>query len=55
MCKYCAQERDLQIKLEEERDVENSIDYVEANFQLNPSDEQKGIKELYQDFNKIYI
>ena len=29
VCKECAQERELQIKLEEERDVENFIDYVE--------------------------
>ena len=28
MCKECAQERELEIKLEEERDVENFIDYV---------------------------
>ena len=28
VCKECAQVRELQIKLEEERDVENSIDYV---------------------------
>ena len=28
VCKECAQERELQIKLEEERDVENFIDYV---------------------------
>ena len=52
VCKECAQERELQIKLEEERDVENFIDYVEAYFQLTPSDEQKGIRELHQDFNK---
>ena len=40
VCKECAQERELQIKLEEERDVENFIDYVEAYFQLTPSDVQ---------------
>ena len=28
VCRECAQERGLQIKLEEERDVENFIDYV---------------------------
>ena len=28
MCKECAQERELHIKLEEERDIENFIDYV---------------------------
>ena len=50
--KECAKERELKIKLEEERDVENFIDYVEAYFQLTPSDEQKGVRELYQDFNK---
>ena len=32
VCKECAQERGLQIKLEEERDVENFIDYVEDYF-----------------------
>ena len=52
VCKQCAQERELQIKLEEERDVEDFVDYVEAYFQLTPSDEQKGLRELYEDFNK---
>ena len=52
MCKECAQERELQIKLEEERDVENFIDNVEAYFQLTPRDEQKGVRELHEDFNK---
>ena len=50
--KECAQERELQIKLEEERDVENFFDYVEAYFQLTPPDEQKGVRELHEDFNK---
>ena len=52
MCKECAQERDLQIKLEEEKDVENFIDYVEDYFQLTPPDKQKGVRELYEDFKK---
>ena len=43
---------DLQIKLEEERDVENFIGYVEDFFRLTSSDEQKGIRELHQDFKK---
>ena len=43
-CKECAHESELQIKIEEERDVENFIDYVEAYFQLTPSDEQKGLR-----------
>ena len=51
VCKECAQERELQIKLEEERDVENLSDYVEAYFQLTPSYEQKGVRELHQDFS----
>ena len=34
--KECAQEKELQIKSEEKRDVENFIDYVEAYFQLTP-------------------
>ena len=38
VCKEFAKERELQIKLEEERDVENFIYYVEAYFQLTPSD-----------------
>ena len=38
VCKECAQERDLQIKLEEERDHEKCVDYVEDYFQLTPSD-----------------
>ena len=52
VCKYCAHERDLQIKLEDKRDVENFIDYVEAYFQLTPSDEQKGIRGLHEDIKK---
>ena len=36
VCKECAQERELQIKLEEERDVENFVDSVEDYFQLTP-------------------
>ena len=32
VCKECAQERELQIKLEEERDVENFFDYVRLIF-----------------------
>ena len=52
VCKECAQERELQIKLEKERDVENFIDYVEAYFQLTPPDKQKGVRELHEDFNK---
>ena len=51
-CKECAQERELQIKLEEEKDLENFIGYVEAYFQLTPSDEQKGERELNQYFIK---
>ena len=38
VCKECAQESELQIKLEEELDVENFIDYAEAYFQLTPPD-----------------
>ena len=34
VCKEFAQERDLQIKLEEKRDVENFVDYNEDYFQL---------------------
>ena len=32
--------------------MENFIDYVEAYFRLTPSDEQKGIRELHEDFKK---
>ena len=39
-------------KVEEERDVENFFDYVEAYFQLTPPDKQKGVRELYDDFKK---
>ena len=52
VCKKCAKERELQIKLEEEIDVETFIDYVEDYIQLTPSDEQKGVRELREDFNK---
>ena len=43
---------EIQIKLEEEIDVESFIEYVEAYFQLTPQDEQKGVRGLYEDFNK---
>ena len=52
VCKECAQERELQIKLEEERDVENFFGYVEAYFQLTPPDKLKRVRELYEDFKK---
>ena len=52
MCEECAQEREIQIKLEEEQDVENFIDYAEAYFQITPPYEQKGERELHEDFNK---
>ena len=32
--------------------MENFIDYVEAYLQLKPQDEQKGGRELHQNFNK---
>ena len=52
VCKECAYERELQIKLEGQRDVENFIDNVEDYFQITPSDEQKGVRELHEDFKK---
>ena len=52
VCKECAQERELHIKLEEERDVENFNDCVEDYFQLIPPDNQKGVRGIYEDFNK---
>ena len=52
MCKECAQYRELHIKLEEERKVENFTGYVQAYFQLIPPDEQKGVREVHEDFNK---
>ena len=38
VCKKCAQERELQINLEDKRDVENFIDYAEDYFRLTPPD-----------------
>ena len=52
MCKECAHERDLQIKLDEEKEQENFVDYVQDYFQLTASDERKGIRELHKDFKK---
>ena len=52
VCKKCAKERELQIKLEEERDVEKFIDYAEAYFQLTPPDKQKVERELYENYDK---
>ena len=40
------------MKLEEERDQENFISYVEAYCELTPTCEQKGIRQLHHDFNK---
>ena len=39
-------------KLEQKRDVESFIDYIEACFQLTTSDEQNGISEMHEDFMK---
>ena len=36
VCKEYAHERYLQIKLDEGKDQENFVDYVEAYFQLTP-------------------
>ena len=52
VCKECAHDRDLQIELEEVKEQENFVAYFEAYFQLTPSDEQKRIRELHQDFKK---
>ena len=52
MCKEFAQGRELHIKLEEERDVENVIAYVEDYFQLTLYDEQKGVRDINEDFKK---
>ena len=52
MCKECTQERVLQIKLEEIKEKEKFVAYAEDYFQLTPSDENKGIRELHQDFKK---
>ena len=52
VCTEFAQEREIQIKLEEERDVEKFIDYVEAYFQLTPPDDQREVRGLHEDFNK---
>ena len=50
--KEFVKEWDLQIKLEEVKEQENFIAYVQDYFKLTPSDEQKGIRELHQDFKK---
>ena len=55
VCNKCTQERDLQIKLEEKRDVEKFVNYVESYFKKTPSDEQKGIRELHEKFKKKHI
>ena len=55
VCKEFTQEREIQIKLEEEIEVENFIDYVQAYFQLTLSYEQKGVREIHEDFHKNCI
>ena len=52
VCQKCAQEKALHIKLEEERDQENFISYVEAYYELTPRYEKKGIRQIHHDFNK---
>ena len=52
VCKECAQERVLQITVEEGKEQENFVAYVEDYFQLTPSDDQKEIRELHQDSKK---
>ena len=52
VCKECTLERALHIELEEGKEQENSVACVEAYFKLATSDEQKGIRELHQDFKK---
>ena len=49
MFKECAHERALQIKLEEGKKY-IFFAYDEGYFQLTPSDAQKGIREIHQDF-----
>ena len=44
LCKEFLQERELQIKVEEQIDVENFIDCVEDYFWLTPSYKQKGVR-----------
>ena len=44
VCKQCAQKRELQIKLEEERYVEKFIDCVEAYFSANATRRSEGSK-----------
>ena len=43
---------ELQSRLEKIRDVKKFIDYLEAYFQLTPSDELKGTRKLHEDFKK---
>ena len=50
--KKCAQEKAPQIESDEGKEQENIVDYVDTYFQLTPSDEQKGIRDLHQDFKK---
>ena len=52
ICKECTQERELQIKLEEERDQEDFVDCLEAYSWLTLSDEQKLLREMHEEFNK---
>ena len=40
------------MKLEEERDQENFISFVETYYELTPANEKKGVRQLHHDFNK---
>ena len=48
----CANEKDAPMKLEEKRYQENLISYVEAYYEVTPTCEQKGIRQLHHDFNR---
>ena len=48
LCKACAHERALKIKLGKEKYQENFAAFVEVYFQLTSSDEKMGIRELHQ-------
>ena len=40
------------MKLEEEKYQETFISYVEAYYKVDPTYEQKGIRQLHHDYNK---
>ena len=52
VCQQCAQDKALQMKIEEGRYQKNLISYVEDYYKLNPEYQYNGIIQVQNEFNK---